>query len=375
MTEETQPFSLGLTYWPRRKGYGWWGAFDQGEVAEELAQVAALGCDTVRFCLRWEDFQPGPRRINSAVLNALEQALDAAQMVGLGVVAALFPVALGGALQLPAWANGDDPLEELRRATRVVGPTLVLRPNSAPSLLYESGYHANKTNDLFVDARVLDAQRYLIREVVGYFRSHPALRAWQLGAGLERVRKPSAASAVAEWLAMIGEAVREQDPQAHLLGVVSARGLMTQSGPRPEDIAATCDLVGVAADPPERPLSRQPDHRHYVAYLHALTASLAARPVVITSLGLPSVPNSQAGWINDSVFGRSLHAYVAPCLPGRTGGAGRICRSHTQPPARRRRARRLASLLRRLPAAALAHTAARPLDSRAHLRAGRRGWA
>jgi hypothetical protein len=178
-------------------------------------------------------------------------------------------------------------------------------------LLYEHGYHANKTNDLFVDARVLNAQRYLIREVVGYFRSHPALRAWQLGEGLERVRKPGAAAAVAEWLALCGEAVREQDPRAHLLGVVSARGLTTQSGPRPEDIAATCDLVGVAADPPERPTGRQPDHRSYVAYLHALTASLAARPVVVTSLGLPTTPNGQPGWINDSVHGRALHAYRA----------------------------------------------------------------
>src|SRR4051812_4025639 len=97
------PFSVGLTYWPRRTAFRWWQAFDRAETRDELAHIAALGCDTVRFCLRWEDFQPGQRRINSAALDALEQALDAAAEAGLRVVAALFPVAVGGALQLPAW--------------------------------------------------------------------------------------------------------------------------------------------------------------------------------------------------------------------------------------------------------------------------------
>src|ERR687886_64081 len=109
-----ETFSLGLTYWPRRTAFGWWRAFDRGEAREELAHVAALGCDTVRFCLRWEDFQPGPRRINGAAL-----------------------------------------------------------------LLYEDRYHTNKANDLYTDPKVLDAQRYLIREVAGYFGPHPALSAWQ----------------------------------------------------------------------------------------------------------------------------------------------------------------------------------------------------
>ena len=76
MSEQSQPFSLGLTYWPRRSAFGWWQNYDRGATRDELAHVAALGCDTVRLCLRWEDFQPGPQRINSAALRALEHALD-----------------------------------------------------------------------------------------------------------------------------------------------------------------------------------------------------------------------------------------------------------------------------------------------------------
>jgi hypothetical protein len=302
-------FSIGLTYWPRRKGHAWWRAFDRAEARDELAHVAALGCDTVRLCLRWEDFQPGPRRLNSAALNALEQAFDAAQEAGLRVVAALFPVAFGGALQLPAWANGDDPLAELRRAARMVGPAMVVRPAGGPLLLYDGGYHKNEANDLFSDARLLDAQRYLIRELAGYFGSHPALYAWQLGEGLERVHKPVGASAAYEWLAAMVEALREQRADARALGVVSTRALLSPAGPRPEAVAETCDLLGVAADPPDPPLAKGQNHAVYVAYLHALVASLGRRAATVTSLGLPTAPDGRAGWISDSAYGRSLRAY------------------------------------------------------------------
>jgi hypothetical protein len=308
---QVERMSLGLTYWPRRTGFGWWQAFDRAETREELAHVASLGCDTVRFCLRWEDFQPGARRLNSAALGSLEHALDAAQEAGLRVVAALFPVAIGGALQVPGWANGVDLLDELRSAARLVGPTIVLRPTGGPALLYDGGYHSNQTRDLFHEPSLLDAQRYLIHEIAGYFRSHPALAMWQLGEGLERVHKPGSAQAVAEWFAALAEALRAQDSNTGLLGVTSARGLTMSAGPRPADIAQSCNLLGVAADPPQLPQREQPLHMTYVAYLHALTAALGARPAIVTSLGLPTDLFGQPGWISDSAYGKPLRAYRA----------------------------------------------------------------
>ncbi len=317
MSEQSQPFGLGLTYWPRRTGHGWWQAFDRGETREELAHVATLGCNTVRFCLRWEDFQPSARRINGAALRALEHALDAAQEAGLGVVAALFPASIGGMLHVPRWANGVDVLDELRSAARLSGPTIELRPNSEPALLYDGTYHPNQTRDLFSATPILDAQRYLIREVAGYFRSHPALKIWQLGEGLERICKPSSDQAVSDWFATMGEAMREQDSRTPLLGVTSARGLTLSTGPRPEDIAKSCSLVGVAADPPERPERGQPVHTVYVAFLHALTAALGGTAALVTSMGLPTVPDAslgggesdRPGWIADSAYGGALHVY------------------------------------------------------------------
>ncbi|MFN8503592.1 hypothetical protein [Kouleothrix sp.] len=320
MTKDTPRFSVGLTYWPRNAGFGWWRAFDRGAAREELAHVASLGCDTVRFCLLWEDFQPGPQRLNSGALNALEQALEAAHAAGLRVVAALFPLALGGALQLPAWANGADPLDQLRRMARLEGPVLVAPPARGPLLLAEGRYRHNQANDLFTDAAVLAAQRYLIREVVGYFGAHPALAAWQLGEGIERVRKPASAAAAHEWLAAMAEAVREQRPGARVLGVVSAHALGMRAAPRPEHIAHTCDWLGVAADPPQPPGGARGNHARFVLFLHALAAALGRRPALVTQLGLPTVAagqpgwnaagqGGQPGWISDSAYGQPLRAY------------------------------------------------------------------
>ncbi len=317
MSEQTQPFSLGLTYWPRRSAFGWWQNYDRGATRDELAHVAALGCDTVRFCLRWEDFQPGPQRINSAALHALEHALDTADAAGLRVVAALFPVALGGALQLPGWANGANPLDELLRAQRRGGATIRMPPAGAPPLLYDDGYRSNQTNDLFTDTRVLESQRYLIHELVGYFGPHPALYAWQLGEGLERVRKPESAGAVYEWYALMVEALRARRPGARVLGVISEQALTWPTGPRPAQIIASCDLLGIAADPPQPPANPRPNHGVYVAFLHALAASLGGTATLVTSMGLPTVPDAslggiesdRPGWIADSAYGRGLHAY------------------------------------------------------------------
>lgn len=305
---ETESFSLGLTYWPRRAGFGWWRAFDLAESREDLAHIAALGCDTLRFCLRWEDFQPGARRINSGALRSLESALDAAHDAGLRVVAALFPVAIGGALQLPSWANGIDPLAELRRTARFGAP-LAVPPANRPPLLYDDGYHANQARDLFSEPELLAAQRYLVREVAGYFGQHPALWAWQLGEGFERVSKPASADAVHEWFAAIGEALREQRHDAQLIGVASAWGLRRPAGPRPDRLAAACDLLGVAADPLERMPGARPPYSAYVRFLHALAAELGRAPALATSLGMATAPDGRGGWAADESYGRSALSY------------------------------------------------------------------
>lgn len=310
MTDQQRPFSLGLTYWQRRAGFRMWQAYDRGAASEELAHIAALGCDTVRLCLVWEDFQPGPERTNSAALRNLEHALDAAHAAGLRVVPALFPVAAGGALQIPYWANGPDVAGALRRSGRDRS-LVVVRPPGLVPVLTGAGYRPAQAGDLFSETTAVEAQRYLVRELVGYFGAHPAAWTWQLGEGLERVHRPASERAARAWLGNLADEARRARPGVQLLGVASARGLELRAGPRPEDIAAACDLVGVAADPQELPPENQRRHTSYPAFMHALVAGLAGRRAIVTSVGMAAGLPGGPGWIDDQSYGRQLRAYVA----------------------------------------------------------------
>jgi hypothetical protein len=63
-------FSLGVNYWPRRTATAMWQRFDAGEIRPDFAHIAALGLDTVRFFLRWDDFQPRADRVADGRLGA-----------------------------------------------------------------------------------------------------------------------------------------------------------------------------------------------------------------------------------------------------------------------------------------------------------------
>ena len=114
-------FSLGVNYWPRRSAMSMWRRFDPGEIAEDFARIAALGCDAVRIFLRWDDFQPAPRRRRPAMLARFETVAGLASDAGLRVLVVLFCGHVAG-VELPArmGARSNDAeravSDDLRRA-------------------------------------------------------------------------------------------------------------------------------------------------------------------------------------------------------------------------------------------------------------------
>jgi endo-1,4-beta-mannosidase len=97
-------FSLGINYWPRRSAMAMWQRFDAGEIAEDFARIAALGLDTVRFFLRWSDFQPQPGALDATMLARLEALADLAARAGLRTMPTLFCGHMSGVNWLPAWS-------------------------------------------------------------------------------------------------------------------------------------------------------------------------------------------------------------------------------------------------------------------------------
>jgi hypothetical protein len=303
-------FTLGLTYWPRRTASSWWAGFDRGAVDEELAHIAALGFDQVRLLLRWEDVQPGPQRINGTVLSAFERALEAVASARLRAVVGLFPAALGGGLHVPRWVAHANALDELRQVTRFGAP-LVVSAVPQQQVIYEGAYHSYDLRDPFRDPSLLAAQRYQVREVVGYFGSHPAIAAWQVGEGLERLRKPDSAEAVRDWFRSLSEAVDQARRGAPTLAVCSTRALQLSAGPRPELLASCCTQVGVSVEAPPDPAADRPLDPSAVQFLYTLASSLAERPLAVLGLGQPTAPDGRAGWTTEQLYGASRRVYLA----------------------------------------------------------------
>lgn len=307
-----QHFSLGVTYWPRRRARAegppcTWAEADQGALRAELEHIAELGFDTVRLVLRWAEAVPDSR-VSTAALRGLERALDHAADRGLSAVVATMGGGLGGALHLPAWAVGYRLPGDALRARRL-GPPVLVVPDDQPPILAGERYLREPPRDLYGEPEILEAQRLLLREAVGNLGAHPAAAGWELGANLERARRPRSARDAAAWWADLAGRARDHGARA-VFGVVSPLGLARADTLRPAAIAAGGArlVVSAAPLPPLRP--GRGDGPRAAGFLHALAAGLLRadtgrhEPVVVSGLGAPTAAGVEPGVVEGELFGR-----------------------------------------------------------------------
>ena len=104
----SEPFLLGVNYWPRRKAMYWWSDFDPGEVAEEFELIASLEMSVVRIFLLWDDWQPAPTVVSQDRIRDLGVVLDLAAERGLGLDVTLFTGHMSGPNWSPRWLLDPD---------------------------------------------------------------------------------------------------------------------------------------------------------------------------------------------------------------------------------------------------------------------------
>lgn len=315
---DAQTFSLGITYWPRRRRAGVeqildsWSEADPGALRDELTHIAELGFDTLRLELRWAEAMPSTRVV-TAPLHGLERALDRAHDVGLRAVVAVLGGSLGGVLHLPTWAAGYRLPSDTLQARRLGPPVLVI-PDDQPAILAGDRYLHEPPRDLYGQPELLQAQRLLLGEVVGNLAQHPAAAAWLLGADLERARRPASTSAAAAWWGDLAGQARGLGARA-VLGQVTFPGLSRKDTLRPEQIAAAGGRVAVSAILPPSLAAGTP-HARQAALLHALASALlraegALTPVIVTDLGAPTESEGASGALNSELFGRPVRLTLA----------------------------------------------------------------
>jgi endo-1,4-beta-mannosidase len=263
-------FSLGINYWPRRSAMAMWRSFDPHEIAEDLARIAALGLDTVRFFLRWVDFQPAPNRMDGMMLGRLEAFMELVLDAGLRAMPTFFTGHMSGVNWLPSWT--------LDRAA----------PSGRFRTLTEAGESPFGIGD-FYGGPLLEAQLYHVREVGAALRGHPAILAWDLGNEFSNLRAPAAVNDAREWSKRLTHEVERVSGHPVTAGI-HGEDLTRDRNIRPSWISepwafATMHGYSVYSD-----FARSRTDARVVPFLAQLTAAFTHKPVLFSEFGNPTCP-------------------------------------------------------------------------------------
>ena len=140
-----------------------WREFDRRVIEEDLAIIRDLGISWVRIFLLWEDFQPEPKKIPTIMLDRFVDFLEVADSKNLVVMPTLFTGYMCGLHWLPPW---------MLLASTEIGKYPVFSMDKVRN---------NKIKNPYVDAEIMEAQIFFLRELLAAVAGHPALSAWNLG--------------------------------------------------------------------------------------------------------------------------------------------------------------------------------------------------
>jgi endo-1,4-beta-mannosidase len=267
-------FSLGINYWPRRSAMHMWQRFDPGEIADDMARIANLGFDAVRFFLRWADFQPDPYRLDRTMLARLERVMELVAAAGLRAMPTLFCGHMSGVNWLPSWTL--DPA----------------RPNGRFRTITEAGESPYGCGD-FYTGNLLQAQRVHAREAGAVLRGHPAVLAWDLGNEFSNLRAPASVEDAREWSKRLTDDL--QNVSGHpVTGGLHGEDLTEDRRIRPSSIAEPWMFATMHGYSVYSEFARSRTDPEVVPFLAALTASLAGKPVLFSEFGNPTCPPGTA---------------------------------------------------------------------------------
>lgn len=97
---------VGANYWPASCGVEMWGCWPESEIQHDLDVLKSLGLNTVRFFLRWQDFEPEAGRYDPAMFERLAQFLEWCGQRGVFAHPALFVGWMSGGIFWPHWRGG-----------------------------------------------------------------------------------------------------------------------------------------------------------------------------------------------------------------------------------------------------------------------------
>jgi len=296
----TQPFTLGVNYWPRKKAMYWWSNFDDGEVREEFAIIKEIGLNVVRLFLLWDDFQPEPTSVAKDKLDNLIKVADIAAENGLGLDVTFFTGHMSGPNWSPRWLLG--------------GP---LPPSAHQHWLRDVVSAGKQVNvgyrNMFHDEVALNATRLLLKTVVSTLKDHPAIWMWNLGNEPDLFAWPNSSDEGAAWVKEMVGLIKSIDPNHPVTIGLHGDGLHRDNGLRIDKVYAQTDVAVMHSYPMYTPWARKPLDPDFVPFTCALTSALSGKPVLMEEFGgctaLPGEATYVWKWVETN--GRDHEQFMA----------------------------------------------------------------
>ncbi len=269
--DASEPFRVGINYWPARTAMRWWTMFDEGETAEDFARIAAGGFDSVRVFLLWEAFQPEPDRVDPRMLDRLVTVTDLARDAGLDIMPTLFTGHMSGVDWIPDWALGG--VERDARFRVVSGGRVV-----------EDGLR-----NWYLDDGVARAQALLAGRAAEALAGHGALWAWDLGNENSNCVVPGDRQLARRWLSRMTSAIRAADGAALVTIGIHMEDLEEDRRLGPREAAEACDFLTMHGYPIYARWARSGTDEALVPFLARVTRWLGGGgDVLFTEFGLPT---------------------------------------------------------------------------------------
>ncbi len=269
-----QEFKLGINYWPAKSAMYMWEMFNPQEIQQEFAQIREAGIDSVRFFMRWEDFQPTPDKVSEKALEQLVQVADIAQKEDLSIVPTLFTGHMSGANWIPPWA-----LEKTEENSRfqVVSAGKVVK---------------NKLKDWFADKQILEAQVLWAGKVAKVLKDHKAMWAYDLGNENSNCWVPKRREDGLGWLKQVTEKIRSADPIHPITIGMHMEDLEEDRKIGPAEAAQFCDFLCMHGYPINAKWIKDPTNERLLPFLGLITHWLGKKDVLFEEFGGPSVPDN-----------------------------------------------------------------------------------
>jgi endo-1,4-beta-mannosidase len=291
----SDPFVLGVNYWPRRSAMFFWRDFNADEVSEDFATIASIGMTVVRIFLLWEDWQPTPDTVSASALDHLGKVCDIATEHGLQLDVTFFTGHMSGPNWAPSWlldADAPFPAETVRQVVSGGVPV----PSS-----YRNMFH---------DETALAASELLLKTVVGRYKDHPAIWMWNLGNEPDLFAWPHSPEAGREWVRHMTSIIKAIDPVHPVTCGLHSESLLNDPNLRVHDVFAETDVAVIHGYPMYIPWAKRPLDTDFVPYLCAMTTALCGKPTLAEEWGAPIVPDGESTVWEWEGYGRQFKQFM-----------------------------------------------------------------